>query len=507
MRRYATFFLIAVMSLGLLFLLLTRSRTPHDAPAEIVEIKEAADAGDAGADAGALVVGADAAGDAGAAPPPKPAERPLRVTALGWELVAAGVGLTAADGGAMSPGVELAPEVTLEAVEARLARGGSDPVGADVAILPLPAFVVAYERLRALEPRAFMIVGFSRGREEVHAATGALLKAPPGGDEVKLIAFGPATAGEATAKAAGTESATVLGLFALDLLGVAPARVRFVAPAAADAKSALFSAIARGAADDRKLALSTADAARLVPIVAVAPKALLDASEPKMRELARAWLEGLGRAGKDASSVARRLANKEALPLGAGVGGAPEAIALLERLGQVEAATLAQQSSYFGASAKGPVTLATLTQRTWSLARAAGLTTNAAPEALPIDARIVTALAPSGAAPPRATDGDAGGADAGTGAFAPLPTGATPLVLYRAVEAQADAASVAAQIGFLAAIFEHAAFRVTAKGGEKAARVIANAARERFDLPAARLATGTGEPAGAFAAVEILALP
>jgi hypothetical protein len=409
----------------------------------------------------------------------------------------------------MSPSVELAPEVTLEAVEARLARGGSDPVGADVAILPLPAFVVAYERLRALEPRAFMIVGFSRGREEVHAASGALLKSPPGGDEVKLVAFGPATAGEATAKASGTESATVLGLFALDLLGVAPARVRFVAPAAADAKSALFSAIARGAADDRKLALSTADASRLVPIVAVAPKALLDASEPKMRELARAWLEGLGRAGKDASSVARRLANKEALPLGAGVGGAPEAIALLERLGQVEAATLAQQSSYFGASAKGPVTLATLTQRTWSLARAAGLTTSAAPEALPIDARIATALAPSSTSSPRATDVDAGGTDAGagTGAFAPLPTGATPLVLYRAVEAQADAASVAAQIGFLSGIFEHAAFRVTAKGGEKAARAIANAARERFDLPASRLATGTGEPAGAFAAVEILALP
>ena len=51
------------------------------------------------------------------------------------------------------------------------------------------------------------------------------------------IAFGPATSADATAKAAGTESATVLGLFALDLLGVPPARIRMVAPGAADAKA------------------------------------------------------------------------------------------------------------------------------------------------------------------------------------------------------------------------------------------------------------------------------
>lgn len=507
MKGYATFFLIAVMSLGLVFLLLTRSRKEYkDVPSidpAFIESASPPDAGtDGGADGGAML-GGDAAADAAAAP--KPTERPLRVTALGWELVAAGVALTAPDGGAMGPAIELAPETTLDAVEARLARGGSDPVGADIAVMPLPAFVVAYDRLRALDPRAFVVVGFSRGREEVHANAGALLKAPPAADEVKLIAFGPATSADATAKAAGTESATVLGLFALDLLGVPPARIRMVAPGAADAKAAPFSAVARGAADERKLAFSSADASRFVPIVAVAPKAQLDANEAKMRDFAKAWLDGLERSRKDASNVARRLANKEALPLGAGVGGAPEAIALLERLGQIEPVALAQQRAFIGASATGPVTLEALTQKTWTLARAGGLTTSAAPSPLPIDERVALAIAPA-PVPKHAVEGDAGGVDAG--AFAALPAGTTPLLVYRAVDAQTDAAAVAAQIGFLAGVFEHAAFRITAKGGDKAARAIAAQARDKYDLSASRLATAAGEPAGgAFASVEIVSLP
>ena len=506
MRGYATFFLIAVMTLGLVFLLVTRSRKEYTAvpsidPAYLEGASGDGGAGDGGvSDGGAMLATGDAAADA-AAVPSKPAERPLRVTALGWELVAAGVALTAADGGAMGPAIELAPETALDAVEARLARGGGDPVGADVAVMPLPAFVAAYDRLRALEPRAFAVVGFSRGREEVHANAGALLKAPPAADEVKLVAFGPAA--DATAKASGSESATVLGLFALDLLGVPPTRIRIVAPGADAAKGAPFSAITRGAADDRKLAFSSADASRFIPIVAIAPKAQLDANEPKMRDFAKAWLDGLERSRKDASLVARRLANKEALPLGAGVGGAPEAIALLERLGQIEPITLAQQRVFIGASATGPVTLDALTQKTWSLARAGGLTTSAAPSPLPIDERIALAIAPA-PAPKHAPEGD-GAADAG--AFAPLPTGTTPLLVYRAVDAQTDAAAVAAQIGFLAGVFEHAAFRVTAKGGDKAARAIAAQARDKFDVSASRLATAAGEPTGAFASVEIVSLP
>ena len=100
----------------------------------------------------------------------------------------------------------------------------------------------------------------------------------------------------------------------------------------------------------------------------------------------------------------------------------------------------------------------------------------------------------------------AGAADAG--AFVGLPAGSTPLLVYRAIGAEADAAAVATQIGFLAGVFERAAFRVSAKGGEKAARAIAAQARDRFSLPPSRLGTVGGEPAGgAFATVEVVSLP
>ena len=488
MKGYATFFLIAVMSLGLVFLLATRPRLPYDAPDAEPEVVELADGGDAGAADGGMLAKGDAA--AAAADAGKPGEKPMRVTTLGWELAAAGAALAAPDAPKLATPLELAPETTLDAVADRLGKG-SDPAGADVAILPLPSFIAAYDRLKALDPRVFAVVGFSRGREEMHAAPGALLKAPPGADAVKLVT--------------GSESSTLLGLFTLDLLGVPPVRVTLV-PASADAaKGAPFAAVVRGTADERRLAFSTADASRFVPIVAVASKKQLDDAEPKMRELAKAWLDGIERAGRDAGGVAGKLAKKdESLHFGVGVGGAPEQSALVERLGQVASVGIAAQRALMGSQAKGAFTIETLAQREWSLARSAGFTTSPAPAPLPFDDRIITAIAPVPPAPPTHETITDAGADAG--AFAALPSGTTPLLAYRA-GTDADAAAVAAQIGFLAGVFEHAAFRISAKGGDKAARTIAALARDRFDIPSSRLSTVTAEPPGAFANVELVSLP
>jgi hypothetical protein len=494
MRSYVTFVIVVLMTAALVFTLVTRDRTKYDAPAEVIQPPEGADAAaaDAGADAASAVVV-----DAG---PAKPTEKPLRIAALGWELVAAGAAITPVLGGAPpapAPPIELAPETTLDAVEARLARGGGDPQGADIAILPLPAFVASFEKLRALEPRAFLVLGFSHGREEVHAAPGALFKAPSGAEEVKLVALGPQASAEA--RTASSESATALGLFALDLLGVAPSRIRLVPPATPEAKAAQFAAIVKGTSDDRKLAFSTADASRFVPIVAVAPKSLLDAREPVVRAWSTAWLDGLVRAGKDVPGVARRLAAKEALPLAAGVGGAPEALVLVEHLGQIENSALADQTSLIGPLAKSAATLETLAQRTWQLERSAGLTANAAPEPLPIDARVVSMIAPPpvAPAPSPAAEGDGGLT------FGSIPSGAVPLLSYRAVDG--DAEKAAGQIALLAGVFERAYFKISAKGGEKAARTIATAAHDKGVLTT-RLVTTTAD-AATVASVEIIAPP
>lgn len=497
MRSYGTFVLIALMSLGIVFLLVRRGRTEHAAPAEMVEVETL----DAGLDGSVTDAAIDVA--------PPPVDKPLRVASLGWELIAPGVALSPAkpDAGSVQsappppgPAIELAPEASLDAIEARLARGGADPQGADIAVLPLPAFIASFDRLRALEPRAFLVVGFSHGREEIHAAPGALGKAPPPADEVKLVALGPGTTTDVSARATGSESATILGLFALDLLGVAPSRIRFLAPSAPEAKASPFAAVLKGAPEDRPRVLSTADASRLVPIVAVASKSVIEGREALVRAWSLAWFRGLARTKTDVPGVARRLAAKDALPFAGGVGGAPEALALVERLGQIEDATLEQQSSLIGPLAKSAVTLESLTQRSWRLARGAGMTTAAAPEPLPIDARIVSMIAP----PPQPSAVPRLEADAGAH-FATQPVaGAISNIVYRAVEGDAD--EVAAQVAFLAGVFERGIFKITAKGGDKAAKAIASNIRDR-GVASNRLLTGAAEPQRAFALVEVLSPP
>lgn len=500
MKRYAASFVIAVLAVALASSLVTRERSKHEAPAAIATVDEMP-AADAGADASELA----RAVDAGAAAIPLEAgapkdEAPLRVTTLGWELVAAGAALASPQG---TSSMELAPESSLAAIEARLARGGADPQGADVAVLPLPSFVASFERLRALEPTVFLVVGFSRGREEVRAAARALLEAPPAGGEVRLVALDATTMADASARAVGSESATLLGLFALDLVGVPPTRIQMVAPGSPEAKAASFAALIKGAPDPRPRAFSTADASRLVPIVAVAPKALLDARESAVRDWSRAWIDGLSRTKSDVPGVARRLAAKEALPLAASVGAAPEALVLVERLGQIEDVGLDPQASLIGPLANGAVTLESLMHRTWQLARAAGITAVAAPSPLPIDARIVATIAPPKMAPQTSEARAEGEGDAGV-RFGPLPAGAVAQLAYRAVDG--DAAQVANEIVFLAGVFERGVFKISVKGGDKAARAIAQDAHQR-GVAAARLATMTVEPSGAFAVVYVLSPP
>lgn len=509
MRAYLSFFVIAVMTMGVLFLTLTKVRPTYEAPAEILPPVEA-DGGSANNvhDAQVLVDGGaalDAGVDAESAPPAK-ASRPLRVTALGWELVAEGVAVT--DDPASNDGltIELAPEATASAVEARLGRGGPDPEGADVAVMPLPTFVLAYEKLRALEPRVFAITGWSHGREEFHAARGAWPKVA--GPDVKLATTERAVRSEQGPEPVGTDGATLFGLFALDLAGISPAHVERV-ELAGDGVKAPFSAFMKGTPDDRPLALSTSDAANFLPLVAVAPRAVLDAHADLLGAFVRRWNRGQEIVRRDASLVARRMTHKEELHLSAGVSmGPPDVLSIVERLGQIQPLPLDQQRGWLDAGARPgsrQISLATLMQRTWQLARAARLTTMGAPEPLPIDARIVDAVAP---APVDSTNAHAADADADAGAWATVPAKATVLVIDRVIDPQATVESVGNELSFLATVFDRATFRVTAKGGEKAALAAVGLAVERFGVPRDRLATTQREPSdNAFASIEVLTLP
>ncbi|MDC0749236.1 hypothetical protein [Polyangium mundeleinium] len=512
MRQKIVFVLLICLLGGFGAIFVTRSRAPHTAPAPRDEAVAALPAPSESASAGAGTSAAASAGpvpsgsgSAGAAPvangstsagaPPvetKPQpllDRPLKVVSLGWELAAPG--LLANEGQTPGPksvftasglDVRLSVSDAMSAVEEALARGGSDENGADVAVVPLPTFLAAYERLRALSPEVFFVVGFSRGRE-AFAAKDGLPTAPVKGD-VTLVGTPGAPA-------------TFVGLFLLDVAGVPAANVKVVAPGSRDEKEAGFVAFDRtemgadGAAG-RKIVLTTADAPRLVPLVAVAPRGLVADKERALVALAKGFLEGQKKLATDPPGGARIVAAAK---------GAPEPLALLRRLGDVAPASIGDNARMAGLSGRGALTLTTLFQRTWQLYRGASVLATPPPETPPIATNVIAALARSGALP---------GGDMKSEAGKGKPSeGEKPLVVFR--QEKLDEEALIDTIGLLAAVFERSVVRVsvTSAGGVDGAKTkkVIEAAEGRFDLESGKLVAPKKAGAKGAAVVEVMALP
>src|SRR5262249_22322297 len=144
-------FAVLAAVLGLfLYIVVTKDRMPHVMP----KPGHAAAAEDAGAEGGALASGDAQAPVAVATTPSEapasPLGRPLRVAVLGWENVSPGFGADAGAPSMQGQAVDVGVVEGMPAIESRLAKGGADPAGADIAIMPLPSFVASYEKLRAL---------------------------------------------------------------------------------------------------------------------------------------------------------------------------------------------------------------------------------------------------------------------------------------------------------------------------------------------------------------------
>lgn len=498
MRKKVIAFLLAALLIGWGVMLVVQKRAPHQAPAGPAPVSGGTAA--ATAEGSASAAGAASGVDGGAAAPasgsaaetadggaPKLMDRPLRVVTLGWDLAAPGI---LANGGAEpAPSSELS-KVGLDVriavaqgapgLEAALARGGDDKEGADVAILPLPVFVAAYERLRALSLDMFFVVGWSRGREAV-AATKAEW---PSKGEVKL------------AGAAG-DPATFLALWAFDLGGVPPGQVKLVAPSAPPAE-APFAAIDRSTplpADTARgaLLLTTADAPRLIPYVAVAPRGLIEQRSRALTAWAGAWLGGARKLAQDAPAGARTVAATK---------GAPEPIALLQTLGQSAPATLADNVRAAGLSGRGAITLETLFQRSWAIWRAASALATPSPESAPVSTGIIAALA-------RAEPVQAGAAEEAKPREA--GPGAKVLITYRQADLKADEATFVATAGLLAGVFDRAPLRLGVSAGaavdKNRTKKIIDDVSGRFGLAQGRIVPATKAVPGAQGWIEVLSVP
>jgi hypothetical protein len=408
---------------------------------------------------------------------PEPAERtPLRVTALGWELLAPA--LLANDG--LAPGqdsefrrlgldVELSVARSLDELEAKLARGGGVIDGADVALLPLPSFVASYEQLRALSPEVFFVIGWSHGRDVVIGPPG-LLTDSRGGHASALELVG-----------APGHSATMLALFALDEIGVDTREIELVAPGSDAAKHVQLRAVERSLlgtldgldaarVDARDLLLTSADTPRLIPMVAVAPAGYLHAHTDELARFARIWLDELDTLEADVPAAARRIAREP---------GAPEAVVLLEMLGYVSFSDLADAARLAGLSGRGAISLELLFRRYHDLWRDIGVLSTPAPEHAPLANAVITRVALAEGAPVVL-------------AREQTSRGGHRLVLVHTVEADEplDEPALVRELGMLAGSFARADVELRVRGDLPASKRIVGEAIERFDLDPAHVRVG-----------------
>jgi len=474
--------LLAVLGVGLF----GRARSEHRVTAPSASPAASAATSAAPSASAAATSSAAPASSASPASKDKGLGRALRLTGLGWEPLAP---VLLANGG-LAPkkdselgklGLEVSVSVadSPQSVERALARGGADDDGADVAVLPLPAMIAAYERLQALKPVVFFVTGWSRGRDVVTAHEGF--------DKL------PAT-GEIAVKGSADSAATALALFALDVAGVSPSRVRL--GDRGDAKASLRALRRADLADDERgdVVLGTSEANRYVPFVAIAPESLLERHPSQVLELVKGWLAGEKQLAGDPSAAARKIS---AMP------DSPEPIALLSRLGEMQPVGVAENAQLMALSGRDAVNVESLFQRMWRVAREAKLVAIPAPERAPIHTRVLTSLVRSEPSLARPETSSPKGA--------PKPGTEKPILVER-LPSPFDPDVATAEIGFLAGVFERSPIRVTAHRGagvdKKQTDELVGRTLDRYGLAEGRLTGGkTLSKGAASVTIEVLPVP
>jgi len=485
--RSNTIFVTLILMLGgLVAGVMLRGLDAHEVPA-----LPAADDPAASASADGSVVPASSSGapatSGSAAPGDAPSlKRPLRIVSLGWELIAAGV--MSNDGaapGSKSAFTKQGIEVHLTAkgeaskIENALARGGKDEKGADIAIMSLPRFVASYERLKALNPVIFFVVGWSTGREVLMSTHKSLSDLPARG-KVKMMGV----AGDA---------ASFVGLYALDLAGVDPKRVELIEDNASWLAMSRRKSKAKSEQIKANLLLTTGEASRLVPFVAIAQASMIEQHADVLTAWASIWLEGHKMVAADASEAARRIAEAK---------GAPEPLAVLSNLGQIAPASLAGNARSAGLSGRGAVTLESLFRLTWDIWRQAKVLT-IPPERAPVDRRIISALVRAG--------GDLDVPQLDHNSDKPKTAG-KPLVVHRMPRGKLDLDEVVKRLGFIAGVFRRSPIRVSVhphgRVDQNKTKDAIDRAVSQFGLSGDQLVVGKARASGgSIVTIEVMPIP
>ncbi|HEU5075581.1 MAG TPA: hypothetical protein VFU02_15420 [Polyangiaceae bacterium] len=400
-------------------------------------------------------------------------DRPLAVITSDWASATPGVlqndGLEPNKQAAFSKAglsLRLAASEKSKDLENALARGGADPAGADVAILPLPEFVAAYEALKALDPVMFLITGWSSGRDVLLSRFERLEKLPAQGP---LVLRGtPGT------------SAMFLTAFVLDATGTAFDRLEFEASDVDPPRAALW-ALSRQElgsvpkAYDGTVLLSTGEALQLIPYVAVAQRAFVERHTEALVSFARVWFDGQARVARDPTAASRRLAQ---------LSGGPEPLTLLAQLGEIRTSSVTDNALSAGVAGRGAVNLTSLFERCWRYWRSLKVLSTPSPERAPVDGEVITQLVLGNAQPGPARPS------------APkLPSARaaaqTPLLQLNGSPTLHDDSQIIGDVGFVAGVFARSTLRLSVYSqstfDQKRTRALVAQINERFDLGDGRL--------------------
>ena len=313
--------------------------------------------------------------------PERVLERRMSVVGLGWDRL--GPALIA--NGGRTPGsaswfsaaglvVTISPVQSLREVAEALARGGNDPNGADVAILPLPPWLSIQGQLGPIRPVVFYVAGWSRGREAVFDNRASTTDA--GVDPSEKMRVG-----------SDGFDAAYLALFGLESSGIPLANVMVVPPGVDpppqwDAVD-LTNWDAPNPIGDRPLPKwTTASASGLIPTVMVASAPWVEANSATLVVWLRAWLAGVGKLSGDVATGARELARIE---------GAPGPLALMRELSTWTPCSLQENLMLFELDGPSGQSLQDVMRRIWRTLYDARLVTQPAPHHLPTDSRVVEA--------------------------------------------------------------------------------------------------------------------
>jgi hypothetical protein len=401
-------------------------------------------------------------------------ERPLSIAAFGWRLAAPGVlqndGLGVNQQAAFAEErlqVRVSVSESMDQVENALARGGTDDKGADVAIVPLPEFVASYEALKALDPVMFLITSWSSGRDVMLSRLKSLAELPSDGPIVVR----------------GTPGSSELFLtaFVLASTGVDLARVSFEA-ADTEAPNPHVWALARNKLDSvpdayhANVLLSSAEALKLIPYVAIAQRSLVEKHTDALTAFARVWFAGQRQVTRDPTTASRRLAKLE---------GGPEPLGLLGQLGQIAASSM-KDNAVSAVAGRGAVNLSTLFDHCWRYWRTLKVLTTPPPELAPVSGQVIAQLVLSGKVESLGPETPVSPSRNGVAAGA-----LDPLLTLDSGKAKRDGSELVQEVGFIAGVFRRSRLRLAVYSqsayDKQASQHIAEQVRERFGLDQERL--------------------